>query len=39
MNTSKHQEDMIKKIEVLTFLVAMTDNISDEEADKIDYIA
>ena len=39
MNTSKHQEDMIKKIEVLTFLVAMTDNVSQEEAEKIEYIA
>ena len=39
METSKHQEEMIKKIEVLSLLVAMTDGISHEESESLEYIA
>tara|TARA_B100000900_G_scaffold860_1_gene743 strand:+ start:4473 stop:5018 length:546 start_codon:yes stop_codon:yes gene_type:complete len=39
METTKHQEDMIKKIEVLSFLVAMTDGISEEEGQMLEYVA
>ena len=39
MDTTKHQEDMVKKIEILSFLVAMVDGISDEESDMLEYIA
>ena len=39
MDTTKQQEDMVKKIEVLSFLVAMVDGISHEESEMLEYIA
>ncbi len=39
MKMTKQKEGMVKKIEILSFLVAMTDGISHEESDMLEYIA
>ena len=39
MDTTKNQEEVIKKIECLAMLVAMTDGLQEEEAQTLEYIA